>query len=290
MPIPSPHRATWAEIRAALQAAELSWLATAGADGRPRVAAVTATWTEGALWFAAAAEQMPAEPRNVVLATARNQGASGLDVVVSGEAAQVTGNTRVAAMLGASGEAAVFEVTPGTVLAYSGNAAQSRDAAWAPVAVSRRIAAPAHAIFQVLADPRRHTELDGSGMLRGAATADIVSAVGDVFVMKMHYSALGDYEMNNHVVDYEPDRYIGWRPEAGRGHPDAAADGARWGHQWGYELAPDGPDATVVTEVYDCSRAPADQREGLDHGKAWLGAMTKTLERLDQICTNRADA
>jgi hypothetical protein len=35
-----------------------------------------------------------------------------------------------------------------------------------PVAVSRRICAPAHDIFQVLADPVRHPDFDGSQSLR----------------------------------------------------------------------------------------------------------------------------
>jgi uncharacterized protein YndB with AHSA1/START domain len=85
-----------------------------------------------------------------------------------------------------------------------------------PVKVSRRIGAPAATIFRVLADPRRHTELDGSGMLRGTVTMTPISGVGDVFVMKMYFSELGDYQMNNHVVEYEPDRRIGWEPAAGR--------------------------------------------------------------------------
>ena len=97
-----------------------------------------------------------------------------------------------------------------------------------PVAVSRRICTPAYGVFQVLADPVRHPEFDGSGMLRGAVSTAVISAVGDVFVMKMYYSGIGDYEMNNHVVEYEPDRRIGWEPEAGRGHPDGSAT-ARWG-------------------------------------------------------------
>ncbi|HEY1623964.1 MAG TPA: SRPBCC domain-containing protein [Streptosporangiaceae bacterium] len=157
--------------------------------------------------------------------------------------------------------------------------------AWTPVTVSRRIDAPAHTIFQVLTDPGRHVELDGSGMLRGAASTDVIKGVGDVFVMTMYYLALGDYEMNNHVVEFEPDRRISWEPEAGRGHPEAAADGARWGHRWSYLLEPDGPDATVVTELYDCSRAPEHQRIGMDNGRTWIESMTKTLERLDRLCT-----
>jgi hypothetical protein len=156
-----------------------------------------------------------------------------------------------------------------------------------PVAVSRRIGAPAHDIFQILANPVRHPEFDGSGMLRGAVSTSMISGAGDVFVMKMYYSELGSYEMNNHVVDYQPDRRIGWEPEAGRGHPDAGPDSsepARWGHRWTYELTPDGPDATVVTEIYDCSRAPEEERAGMDNGRAWIEDMTKTLERLDAVC------
>lgn len=154
-----------------------------------------------------------------------------------------------------------------------------------PVAVSRRIAAPASVIFAILTDPRRHLELDGSGMVRGAVTDVPVTRVGDVFVMRMYFPAHGDYEMNNHVVQYERDRLIGWEPVAGRGHPDASADDARWGHRWTYELVADGPDATIVTELYDCSAAPADERAGMDDGRVWIDAMAETLQRLDELST-----
>jgi len=158
------------------------------------------------------------------------------------------------------------------------------------VRVSRRIEAPASVIFRVLADPGRHQELDGSGMLRGAVTTAPIAGVGDVFVMKMYFAALGDYEMNNHVVEFEPDRRIGWEPEAGRGHPDATArqDGSRWGHRWSYELVPDGPGVTIVTEVYDCSRAPQEARAGMSDGEVWADDMAATLERLDAACTKTA--
>ncbi|HEX5289442.1 MAG TPA: SRPBCC family protein [Streptosporangiaceae bacterium] len=151
-----------------------------------------------------------------------------------------------------------------------------------PVRVSRRIAAPASTIFGVLTDPVRHLDLDGSQMLRGAVTTAPVTGVGDVFVMKMYFAALGDYEMNNHVVEYEPDRLIGWEPHSGRGHPE---DGGAWGQRWSYELTPDGADATVVTEIYDCSRVAAADREGMDNGRVWTDSMAATLERLDRICT-----
>jgi hypothetical protein len=166
----------------------------------------------------------------------------------------------------------------------------SRDQ-YEPVRVSRRIDASAEVIFGVLADPAMHTALDGTGMLRGAVTTDPVSRVGDVFVMRMYFVRLGDYEMNNHVVEFEPGRQIGWEPEAGRGHPDASpgsSEPARWGQRWSFELTPDGPDATIVTEIYDCSRVPAEARAEMEGGTIWIEGMTGTLGRLAAVCAQRA--
>jgi activator of Hsp90 ATPase-like protein len=160
-----------------------------------------------------------------------------------------------------------------------------------PVQVSRRVDAPAEVVFGVLADPSMHTALDGTGMLRGAVTTKPVCRVGDVFAMQMYYVEHGDYEMNNHVVEFELNRRIGWEPEAGRGHP-ATAPGSnepvRWGHRWSFELRPDGPGATVVTEIYDCSRAPAEARAGMQGGRVWLSGMTETLDRLAAVCAQKA--
>lgn len=159
-----------------------------------------------------------------------------------------------------------------------------------PIAVSRRIGAPAREIFQILADPYRHRDLDGSGMLRGVASGAVISGVGDVFVIKMYFSEFGDYEMNNHVVEFEPNRRIGWEPESGRGHPDADPEAprhARWGHRWIFDLTPDGPDATIVTEIFDCSRVPEDEREEIDNGNIWIDSMNRTLDRLAALCTTQ---
>ena len=161
-----------------------------------------------------------------------------------------------------------------------------------PVIVSRRISAPADEIFQVLADPRNHLALDGSGMLRDVASGAVIGGVGDVFVMRMYFSELGDYQMINHVVEFEPGQRIGWEPEAGRGHPNAEPEAeheARWGQRWSYELTPEGPDVTVVTEIFDCSRVPEDQRMDIDDGRIWVESMAGTLERLDVLCTRRGN-
>jgi len=150
--------------------------------------------------------------------------------------------------------------------------------------VSQRIGAPATEIFRILADPGRHPDIDGSGTLSEPAQSGSISGVGDVFVMRMHDPRIGEFEMNNHVVEYEPGRRIGWEPENGRGHPDAGAPGAgRW-RRWSFELTPDGPEANIVTEIYDCSRAPQDARVELDCGNVWIATMTKTLQRLGTLC------
>jgi len=50
--------------------------------------------------------------------------------------------------------------------------------AYMPVVVARQIAASAQYNFQLLADPGRHPEFDGSGMARAGASDAVVSAVG----------------------------------------------------------------------------------------------------------------
>ena len=146
-----------------------------------------------------------------------------------------------------------------------------------PVSVSRRIEAPAGAIFNLLVQPDRHHEFDGSAMLRPGADNKDIAGVGDVFVTKMYFEAMGDYEMYNRVVVFEKDRCIAWEP----GNPELDRNGSRWR----YDLAPDGPAATVVTETYDCTDAPESVREAVNGGTAWLTAMSETLERLDQLST-----
>jgi uncharacterized protein YndB with AHSA1/START domain len=146
-----------------------------------------------------------------------------------------------------------------------------------PVSVSRRIEAPAADIFKLLAEPDRHPDFDGSEMLRPGASNKVIVGIGDVFVTKMYFEAMGDYEMHNRVVVFETDRCIAWEP----GNPELARNGSLWR----FDLTPDGPNATEVTETYDCTDSPENVREAVDNGNAWLAGMTKTLERLDQLCT-----
>jgi hypothetical protein len=70
------------------------------------------------------------------------------------------------------------------VLRASARLAQGREVGlvtsgeYRPVVVSRRIGAPASVIFPILADPGRHRELDGSGMVRGVVSGTAICGVG----------------------------------------------------------------------------------------------------------------
>jgi len=142
---PRATAAGWDETRAALEGAELFWLSTVRADGRPHVTPVVAVWAEGAVCFSTGAEEqkfanLRANP-HVVLTTGCNRWDRGLDVVVEGEAVQVTAEDtleRIAAAFTTKwdgrwqfevadggfhhpggGAAAVFSVTPTTVFAHA---------------------------------------------------------------------------------------------------------------------------------------------------------------------------
>jgi uncharacterized protein YndB with AHSA1/START domain len=158
-----------------------------------------------------------------------------------------------------------------------------------PVSVSRQIQAPAEELFEVLADPARHPGIDGSGMLRQAGRGPVISGVGDTFTMSMHNAEMGDYEITNHVVEFEPHRRIGWEPvlSAASREEDQADIGDRSEVRWTFELTQAGADTTIVTETYDCTRAPEWLRKAVKNGERWRASMTTTLEKLDQQCAKR---
>jgi len=84
----------WEETRGVLEAAELFWISTVRADGRPHVTPVVGAWCDGAMWFTTGTEEqkylnLSVNPQ-VVLTTGCNSWDHGLDVVVEGEARHVT--------------------------------------------------------------------------------------------------------------------------------------------------------------------------------------------------------
>ncbi len=157
----------------------------------------------------------------------------------------------------------------------------------AQVHVTRRIEATADRIFDVVANPQRHPLFDGSGMLREGEDGSPVANVGDRFVMHMHNEEFGDYDMVNHVVEFEANRRITWAPTRGDNHPEGASDLPQDGHAeitWSYDLEPLTPTTTLVTETYDCSNAPDDLRRVLRNGERWRESMIASLEKLDEMC------
>ncbi len=147
----------------------------------------------------------------------------------------------------------------------------------ATVNASRRMEAEPAQIFEILSQPKRHIEIDGSGMLRGAITEEPVAGVGDVFAMKMHHDEIGDYEMNNRVVEFEDNHRIAWEPE----RRDVVEDS--WHYRWGYDLVPDGATATIVTEFFDFSRSPDEARLATKDGTVWIEAISASLEKLKKL-------
>jgi nitroimidazol reductase NimA-like FMN-containing flavoprotein (pyridoxamine 5'-phosphate oxidase superfamily) len=91
---PAATAAGWDETRQALEDAQLSWICTVRADSRPHLTPLVAVWLDGALYFSTGAGEQKAVNlrgnRHVILSTGCNGWDQGLDVVVEGDAVQVT--------------------------------------------------------------------------------------------------------------------------------------------------------------------------------------------------------
>jgi general stress protein 26 len=91
---PGSSATAWTDTLRALESAELFWITTVRADGRPHVSPLVAVWLRDALYFSTrGTEQKALNLRtnpNVVLTTGCNNWDGGLDIVVEGPAAQVT--------------------------------------------------------------------------------------------------------------------------------------------------------------------------------------------------------
>ena len=137
------------------------------------------------------------------------------------------------------------------------------------VTESITIDAPPDVVFAILAAPRQHGRIDGSGSVGSIISGpDRLSRKGDRFIVRMKLFGV-PYVIQNRVVEFEADRLIAWR------HFTA--------NRWRYELTPTADGGTTVTETFDMSRAdrvtdavvrwtkfPERNRQGI----------TETLERL----------
>jgi len=145
--------------------------------------------------------------------------------------------------------------------------------------VERVIPAPPEKIFELLADPRRHRDIDGSGTVRDvkgeAKDRTEPLTLGSRFGMSMKLGI--PYSMVSEVIEFEDGRRIAWQSRPPIGGRLAG------GRIWRYELEPvDG--GTRVRESWDISQEkikaivrPARKRT--------REAMERTLERIEELVT-----
>ncbi len=109
------------------------------------------------------------------------------------------------------------------------------------ISESTTIDAPPSIVFAILADPRQHNRIDGSGSVGSVlAGPERITAKGQTFTVRMQLFGV-PYVIRNRVVEFEADRRIAWR------HFTA--------NRWRYELEPTADGGTRVTETFDTSRA-----------------------------------
>jgi uncharacterized protein YndB with AHSA1/START domain len=133
------------------------------------------------------------------------------------------------------------------------------------VSVERQIAFPASEIFAILADPARHSEIDGSGMVQAVRGDASTLAMGSKFGMDMKFGPV-PYKISSTVVEFEQDKLIAWA-HVGK-------------HRWRYELFAN-DEGTLVRETFDWSTAMAPKFiELMGYPKKHPANMERTLERL----------
>jgi general stress protein 26 len=151
---PAAKAASWADTCQVLEDAQLSWICTVRADGRPHLTPLVAVWLDETLYFCTGeGEQKAVNLRgrpHVLLLTGCSTWDEGLDVVAEGDAVQVTdddllkrlaqawtrkwdGQWQFQARDGrfehpdAGGSALVFAVRPAKILAFAkGQSGQTR--------------------------------------------------------------------------------------------------------------------------------------------------------------------
>lgn len=143
--------------------------------------------------------------------------------------------------------------------------------------VERIIPAPAARIFELIATPSRHNEIDGSGTVRQAKGSSGVVTLGSKFGMSMKLGI--PYSMVNEVIEFEPNRLIAWQTRPPLGFMAKLAGG----RIWRYELE-EVEGGTKVRESWDISQEVI-KAAVRPLRKKTIEAMTKTLERIEQIVT-----
>jgi nitroimidazol reductase NimA-like FMN-containing flavoprotein (pyridoxamine 5'-phosphate oxidase superfamily) len=90
---PEATATSWEDTLGVLEGAEICWIATVRASGRPHMTPLVAVWLDGALHFCTGESEQKAvnlrTNENVILMTGCNQWDRGIDVVLEGQAVRV---------------------------------------------------------------------------------------------------------------------------------------------------------------------------------------------------------
>ena len=114
------------------------------------------------------------------------------------------------------------------------------------ITVTRTIDASTSEVWDVLSNPQRHAELDGSGFVISDDRSDRITENGQTFRMNMTGDHMGgDYQTDNHVTGYDEHKLLAWNT--------APADTTPPGWEWMWELKAENADRTEVTLSYDWS-------------------------------------
>jgi uncharacterized protein YndB with AHSA1/START domain len=147
------------------------------------------------------------------------------------------------------------------------------------VSVEREIAAPAARIFDLLAEPARHHDIDGSGTVRDAKDSGERLHLGAKFGMKMHLGI--NYSMVSEIIEFDDGKRIAWQTRPGDGWQSRMFGG----RIWRYELEPV-ENGTLVRETWDVSQEKGPIKHLLRTGRSrehTRGAMEKTLENIARL-------
>jgi uncharacterized protein YndB with AHSA1/START domain len=127
------------------------------------------------------------------------------------------------------------------------------------VSATLTVAVPAERVFAVLADPRTHAAIDGTGWVQEAVERAPLTRVGQIFRMDMYHANHPDgvYQVVNKVEVLDAPRAIGWLTGQDKG--DGSLEFGGW--IWRYDLVPLASSETEVTLTYDWSAVPRFIRE-----------------------------
>jgi uncharacterized protein YndB with AHSA1/START domain len=130
------------------------------------------------------------------------------------------------------------------------------------------IDAPAAKIFELLVDPRRHKDFDGTKTIQSNISGPSRLALGSKFGMHMKLGV--HYRILNTVVEFEEGKHIAWRHIG------------RW--RWKYDLRSISPTQTEVTETFDGTTSISQAWLKMRKAYPWTQiAVAKTLVRLKSL-------